>query len=144
MSDVKKQVEFLRHVPLFTGLNDRQLKSIAKILTIRDYRNGDAIISQGKGGQGLFIISKGSAQAVRKQEDGAEVEVNQFGPSDFFGELALLDAGVRTASVIATSDVECLILTRLDFEGVLRGDPEMSIVILQELARRFRRALEAL
>jgi CRP/FNR family cyclic AMP-dependent transcriptional regulator len=144
MADVRKQVEILRHVPLFTGLNDRQLKTIAKLLTVRNYRDGEVIISQGKGGQGLFIIAEGSAKAIRKQDDGSEVEVNQFGPNDFFGELALLDDGVRTASVVATSAVQCLILTRLDFGGVLRGDPEMSIVILQELARRFRRALEAL
>jgi CRP-like cAMP-binding protein len=125
-------------------LNDRQLKSLAKILTIRDYHTGDEIITQGQGGQGLFIISKGTAKAIRTQPDGENVEVNQFGPNDFFGELALLDDGVRTASVAATSEVQCLILTRLDFQGILRGDPEMSIVILQELARRFRRALESL
>lgn len=144
MAEVKQQVEILRHVPLFAGLNDRQLRSIAKILTIRDYHEGDAIITQGKGGQGLFVVAKGTAKAIRSQTDGSEVEVNQFGPDDFFGELALLDDGVRTASVIATSEVQCLILTRLDFQGVLRGDPEMSIIILQELARRFRRALESM
>jgi CRP/FNR family transcriptional regulator, cyclic AMP receptor protein len=144
MADVKRQVEILRHVPLFIGLNDRQLKSLAQILTIREYHDGDKIITQGKGGQGLFIVSKGTAKAIRTQPDGEDVEVNQFAPNDFFGELALLDDGVRTASVIATSEVQCLILTRLDFEGTLRGDPEMSIVILQELAKRFRRALESL
>ncbi len=144
MPEIKNQIEILRHVPLFIDLNDRQLKSLAKILTVRDYRDGEAIITQGKGGQGLFIVAKGTAKALRTQPDGAVVEVNQFGPDDFFGELALLDDGVRTATVVATSDVQCLILTRLDFQGILRGDPEMSIVILQELAKRFRRALDSL
>ncbi len=144
MPEIKTQIGILRHVPLFIDLNDRQLKSLAKILTVRDYRDGEAIITQGKGGQGLFIVAKGTAKALRTQPDGTVVEVNQFGPDDFFGELALLDDGVRTATVVATSDVQCLILTRLDFQGILRGDPEMSIVILQELAKRFRRALDSL
>ena len=144
MADVKQQIEILRHVPLFTGLNDRQLRSLAKILTVREYHDGDEIITQGNGGQGLFIISKGTAKVIRLQPDGEAVEVNRFVPNDFFGELALLDDGVRTASVIATSEMQCLILTRLDFQGILRGDPEMSIVIMRELAKRFRRALDSI
>ena len=144
MADVKQQIEILRHVPLFTGLNDRQLRSLAKILTVREYHDGDEIITQGNGGQGLFIISKGTAKVIRLQPDGEAVEVNRFVPNDFFGELALLDDGVRTASVIATSELQCLILTRLDFQGILRGDPEMSIVIMRELAKRFRRALDSI
>jgi CRP-like cAMP-binding protein len=81
---------------------------------------------------------------VRSQSDGEEVEVNTLGPNDFFGELALLDDGVRTASVIATSKMECLILTRLDFQGIVRTEPDMAISLLEEMAKRFRRALNTL
>ena len=73
------------------------------------------------------------------------MEVNTFGPTDFFGELALLDDGLRTASVKAVESTRCLVLTRWDFLAALReADVEMSIVILQELAKRFRRALDSL
>jgi len=70
--------------------------------------------------------------------------VNTFGPTDFFGELALLDDGLRTASVVATEATQCLVLTRWDFLGVLKQDVDMAIVILEELAKRFRVALDVL
>ena len=64
--------------------------------------------------------------------------------TDFFGELALLDDGLRTASVVATEQTQCLALTRWDFITALREDAEMAVLILQELAKRFRRALDSL
>jgi CRP-like cAMP-binding protein len=81
---------------------------------------------------------------LRERSDGVKVTVNNFGPTDYFGELALLDDGLRTASVVTTEPTTCLVLTRWDFMGALREDVEMAILILQELARRFRRALDAL
>ena len=63
---------------------------------------------------------------------------------NIFGELALLDDGLRTASVIATEATQCLVLARWDFLAILREDAEMAVIILEELARRFRRALDKL
>lgn len=144
MVDIKTYVQILSRVPLFSGLNEKQLKKLANRLTKRDYTEGDAIITQGKGGEGLFVLSEGKAEAVRIQPDGETITVNAFSANDFFGELALLDEGLRTASVIAKSDVSCLILTRWDFKGILKNEPEMAITMLEELAKRFRRALETL
>ena len=144
MVDIKIYTQILGRVPLFSGLSEKQLKKLANRLTKRDYPVGQAIITQGKGGEGLFILSEGIAEAVRVQPDGETTTVNAFGVNDFFGELALLDEGLRTASVIAKSDVSCLILTRWDFKGILKNEPEMAITMLEEMAKRFRRALETL
>jgi len=144
MVDIKAYVQILSRVPLFSGLSEKQLKKLANRLTKRDYDKDDAIITQGKGGEGLFVLVDGKAEAVRRQPDGESISVNTFGPNDFFGELALLDEGLRTASVIAKSDVSCVILTRWDFKGILKNEPEMAITMLEELAKRFRRALETL
>ena len=144
MVDIKSYVQIMSRVPLFTGLSEKQLKKLANRLTKRDYASGDAIITQGKGGEGLFILVEGMAEAVRLQPDGESITVNSFRENDFFGELALLDEGLRTASVIAKTDVTCLILTRWDFKGILKNEPEMAITMLEELAKRFRRALETL
>jgi CRP/FNR family cyclic AMP-dependent transcriptional regulator len=76
--------------------------------------------------------------------DGEKVVVNTFGPTDFFGEIALLDDGPRTASVVTTEPTQCLVLTRWDFHGVLKEDVDMAITILGEMAKRFRIALDAL
>lgn len=142
MSDLKQTTQFLSRVPLFAGLNDRQLEHIARRLVEREYPAGQAIVTQGAGGEGFFIVVSGRAQAIRERADGAKIIVNTFGPADFFGELALLDDGPRTASVVTTEPTRCLALTRWDFLAALREDPEMAITVLQELAQRFRRALE--
>lgn len=144
MLDQKTVVEFLAKVPLFQGLKKRQLEAIAKRFVERDYAADKEIVTQGKGGEGLFIVVSGHAVVMRERSDGEKVQVNAFGPSDFFGELALLDDGPRTASVIATEPTKCLALTRWDFFGALRSDVEMAITILQELSKRFRMALDAL
>jgi CRP/FNR family cyclic AMP-dependent transcriptional regulator len=144
MSDPKQTVRFLDSVPLFSGLNSRQLEHLARRFVERDYAAGQAIVTQGTGGEGFFIVASGRAEAIRERADGTRAVVNTFGPTDFFGELALLDDGLRTASVVTTEPTRCLVLTRWDFLAALREDPEMAIVVLQELARRFRRALETM
>jgi len=144
MSDLKQTVGFLHKIPLFQGLNNRQYEHLAKRMVERRYDAGKAIVNQDQGGEGFFIIISGKAEALRERSDGVKVAVNNFGSMDYFGELALLDEGLRTASVVTTEPTTCLVLTRWDFLAALREDVEMSILILQELARRFRRALDAL
>lgn len=145
MIDQKQKISFLEKVPLFHGLKHAYLERLAKRMVEREYASGQAIVTQGLGGEGFFIIVSGAAEAVRERSDGAKAVVNNFGPTDFFGELALLDDGLRTASVLATEPTACLLLTRWDFLASLReANVEMSITILEELAKRFRRALDAL
>ena len=142
MVKIEEIVGFLQRVLLFHGLNKRQLQRLAKRFVERKYPAGQAIVTQGHGGEGFFIIVSGKAEAIRERSDGTKAVVNTFGPTDFFGELALLDEGIRTASVVTKEDTTCLALTSWDFLGTLKEDAEMAIVILQELARRFRVALD--
>jgi CRP-like cAMP-binding protein len=144
VADLKQMVGFLQNVPIFQSLRARDLERLARRMVERQYAAGEPIVTQGNGGEGFFVIALGKGEAFR-EHDGNKVSVNTFGPTDFFGELALLDDGLRTASVVATEPTTCFVLTRWDFLAALReGDVEMSITILQELARRFRRALDAL
>ena len=135
------KMSFLSKVPLFAGLTDRQKKRLSKRFITREYKAGDAIVTQGKGGAGLFTIISGRAEAVVQSVDGEKSVVNVFGPTDFFGEIALLDDGPRTASVIARENTECMILSREDFVASLKNDADMGVVIAEELAKRFRRFL---
>ncbi len=143
MADLERIAEILGKVPLFESLNKRQLQNLARIFIDRQCQAGEVIVPQGREGYGFFIVASGKAEAVRERADGTKSVVNTFGPGDFFGELALLDNGPRTASVIAVEPTECLILPRENFLGVLRRDGEMAVAILTELAKRFRTSLEA-
>jgi len=145
MSDIKHTIGFLQNVPLFHRLDQRHLERLALRMVERVYASGQPIVTQGQGGEGFFIVVSGKAEACRERSDGVKTVVNTFVPADYFGELALLDDGTRTASVIAVEPSTCLVLTRWDFLSVLReSDVEMSVILLQELANRFRRALDAL
>jgi CRP/FNR family transcriptional regulator, cyclic AMP receptor protein len=137
-------IQFLQRVPLFQGLDNRQLDRVAQRLIERHFPAGERIVTQGQVGQGLFIMVSGRAEATRERLDGTAVVVNTFGPTDFFGEMALLDEGVRTATVQALEATDCLALTYWDFQGILKQDADMAVIILQVLARRFRAALDAL
>ena len=144
MSPTQDLTQVLAKVPLFRGLSKRQLQGLAATATQRTYAAGDRIVTQGQGGIGLFVILSGSAQAIHTAADGQEIVVNTFGPTDFFGELAMLNDEPRTASVVATADTECLVLARWEFLGKLKADAEMAVLILQELAKRFQKALGVL
>ncbi len=140
-----KTVSFLTQVPLFRDLKKGRLQRLARwSLVRRHYAAGEEIVRQGNGGIGLFIVVSGRAEAVHTCADGTRRVVNTFGPTDFFGELTMLTDEPRTASVVALEDTECLVLPRWDIIGVLRRDGEMAALILQELSKRFQRAMSAL
>jgi CRP-like cAMP-binding protein len=134
----------LAKVPLFKELKGRQLERLGQTMVSHDYQTGQDIVTQGESGVGLFVIVSGEAEVIHIRTDGSKAVVNVLGETDYFGELALLTEGARTASVIATQPTQCLVLTRWNFLAVLKGDAEMAVSILEEMAWRFRTALEVL
>ena len=143
MPDLKASADFLARVPLFRALKHRQIENLAGSMVRRKYTAGETIVTQGKEGIGLFVLVSGKAEVVRTGAEGGSVTLNVFGPMDFFGELALLDGGPHTASVVAVEETECLVLAHWEFVGKLKLDPDMVTVIMQEVVRRFHRALQA-
>ncbi len=139
MAKPDDMVNFLVTIPLFHGLNNKQLKLLANRFVPRSYEAGKNIVTQGKGGEGMFVMISGRAEAVVESSDGTKNTVNEFVSRDFFGEVAMLDDGPRTASVIATEETECLVLTRSDFIALMKNDAEMAIEITVALAKRLRR-----
>ncbi len=144
MTGTSEIVQALQQVPLFQDLENRHLKKLAGRFVDRHYPVGHEMVIQGAGGEGFFVVLSGKAEAVRTRADGEKVVVNSFGPGSFFGEMALLDAGIRTATVTALEPTDCLVLRHEDFIGLLKEDGEIAVVVLQELAKRFRIALDRL
>jgi CRP/FNR family transcriptional regulator, cyclic AMP receptor protein len=135
-------VRALSNIPLFHGLNERQIKNLAKRFSELNYAEGDVIVAQGKIGVGLFVIESGRVEVLRERIDGTKVLIEVLGPGSFFGELSLLDEEPRTASCVAIEPAKCLAITRLDFLEVLKEDIDIPILMMKELARRLRMALE--
>jgi CRP/FNR family cyclic AMP-dependent transcriptional regulator len=144
MEKVDGIIKFLDKVPMFHSLSRRQLEVLAKRVIERKFSAGTTIVSQGKGGEGFFIVYEGKVDVIRERSDGTKAVVNQLTAGDFFGEMALLDDGLRTATCTAVEDTICYVLPRWDFVAVLKDDTEIAVSILEEMAKRFRAALEVL
>jgi CRP-like cAMP-binding protein len=121
-------------------LNNRQLKQIADLCAQRSFEPDQKIVTQGERGFGMFLLINGRAEAVLEQTDGKETVVNEFGPTDYFGEVNILDGGPRTASVIAREGTGCLFLGWVAFIAMMNKDAKMATDIAVERAKRLRRA----
>ncbi|HEX7874777.1 MAG TPA: Crp/Fnr family transcriptional regulator [Sphingobium sp.] len=103
-------------------------------------RKGEAIIRQGDDGNALLILLEGQARVTVYSANGREIVLEYAGPGTVLGEIALLDGGVRTASVIAMGPLKYLILPRSVFEHVVASNHRMALRLMKELATRLRRA----
>jgi CRP-like cAMP-binding protein len=130
---LRDTVAELEKVPLFTGLDRKELEMLAHLLKERRYRAGTAIVEAGATGHGLYVITEGRA-VVRK--DGRTVA--RLGPGDFFGEIAVLDDGPRTADITAEEDTACLMLAAWEVRPLLQENASITFKMLMEMARRQR------
>jgi CRP/FNR family cyclic AMP-dependent transcriptional regulator len=128
--------QYLQHlaaVPLFRGLTNKELRDIAKATVELDIEEGREFVTQGDVGREAFIIVEGKAEAVRNGK-----KIGELGPGDCVGELALLDHGPRTASVVAITPMTVLVLGPREFTGVLDEVPTLNHKLLAYLAGRVR------
>jgi len=131
-------LEFLRQMPLFAGLSDTELESVARDFVTRQFRQGETIFRQGDAGQLLYLIRSGSVRIFVMDEEGRETSVVLYGPGDVFGELAVIDELPRSASVIAMEDTAVLALTRDQLREHMRREPLLAHNFLKALSRRLR------
>jgi CRP/FNR family transcriptional regulator, cyclic AMP receptor protein len=134
----KRVVEQLTQVPLFSDCSNRDLQTIARVVKDIDHHAGTVIAREGEPGVGLFVIVDGEAEVTIGGKKKATL-----GPGEFFGEIALLDGGPRTATVTAITDVKLLGLTEWVFRGLMQEHPSIAIKTLQQMAGRLRSATKA-
>ncbi len=134
------EINFLRNVPIFAELEEKDLLKVVKLGTSQKYKKGNIVVLEQESGAALFVIISGKVKVVRMDEDGREVILSMFGPGEFFGEMSLLDGLARSASVIATVKSELFMIHRRDFLELLNEFPTVTISLLAELAMRLRKA----
>jgi len=132
------KVGALGAVPLFQGLSARQLEQIVQHADEVPMRAGTTLAEEGKTGLELVFLLDGEAEV---SQGGASV--NQLGPGDFFGEIALLDGGPRTATVTAKTDLNLLVVHKNAFDHLLEAVPGLQQEILLALCAYLRRAESA-
>ena len=128
-----EKVEWIKHAPLFANLSKRDLAQVAHLADEIDLREGTEMTRQGGPAREFFVLLEGEAD-VRKNGR----RINQLGPGDFFGEIALVSDGPRTATVTATSPVHALVITDRDFRRLMKEQPEIQSKVLAAVAARLQ------
>lgn len=126
-------IELIKQVPLFHGLNDKQLETLARNFTDRTFSSGQQVTAEGSGGVGFFVIESGEATVSVGGDDRGTL-----GPGDYFGEVALIDEGARSATINATSDLRCYGLTPWQFRPLVEENASIAWPLLQTMAKRLR------
>jgi CRP/FNR family transcriptional regulator len=123
----------LAKVPLFAGLDKKQLERIASGMAERRFKAGDKLTEQGSSGVGFFVIGEGTADVTVDGESRRTI-----GPGDYFGEIALLSDATRTrtATITATTDVLAYGMTAWEFKPMVESNPELAWKLLTVMADR--------
>ena len=127
--------ELIRQVPLFAGLNKKELQGLASTMKERDFDAGDTIASEGATGIGFFVIDEGEA-TVSVHGD----EVGTLKHGDTFGEVALIDDGARTATITAKTPLKCYGITSWEFRPLVESNATLAWKMLETMAKRLRDA----
>ena len=124
--------DLLTHVPLFSDLNKGELEEIARSMKQRTFSQGQEIAVEGESGVGFFVIEDGEAR-VTVQGD----QVRRLGPGDYFGEVALITQGPRTATVTADTDLKTYGMTFWDFRPLVEETPSIAWKLLQSAVKQY-------
>ena len=134
----------LVRVDLLSSLSAAELEIIGRHTRRETFPGSKIIFREGDPGNALFIVTKGRASAYLSQANGGDIRLATFAPGTIFGELAILDAGPRSASIVADDDVVCYALSDQKFAELSKEAPAVAIKLLsglgRELSRRLRRA----
>ena len=151
MAEVSRSdtIRMLDEVPLFTGLTKRQLTAVAKVVDHVSFEPGAVLVKEMDVGRRLIIIRQGTAEVTRHAvaaepgwpqgiDHGMSRRLATVGPGDVVGELSILDGKPTSASIVAETPVEALVLYRTRFNQLLGSMPELYPRLLVAMAERIR------
>jgi CRP/FNR family transcriptional regulator len=126
-------IDMLKKVPLFAGLDNKELQEIARSMRERRFKAGDTVTQEGAGGVGFFVVEEGQADVNVGGESKGSV-----GPGDYFGEIALINESPRTATLTARTDMLCYGMTPWDFRPLVETNSTIAWKLLTAMAEKMR------
>ena len=124
--------ELLKQVPLFSDLEDRELQQIANSMKSRTFSAGQQVAVEGESGVGFFVIEDGTAKVTVHGD-----EVRTLGAGDYFGEVALITQGPRSATVTAETDLKTYGMTSWEFRPLVEDTPSLAWKLLQSAVKQY-------
>lgn len=124
-------VEVLAHVPLFAELDQSELQLLADSMWERCFQAGEVVTTEGEPADGFFVVESGEAEVTVQGQPRAAMTAG-----DYFGEIALLMGSERTATITATSELQCYGLSPAAFRAIVEGNPTIAWKVMQSMAER--------
>jgi uncharacterized membrane protein len=134
----------LAEVPFFEFLDEEERNALAGLVEVVKVAAGTPVFNYGDPGDCLYVIRSGEVEVFFKDDTGQRIVLETAGRGHVFGEISLLDGGPRTASVVATQDLEALRVDRADLETFLRKNPHAALDMLTATGKRLRNTAELL
>ena len=137
-------IEMLGEVPLFALLDQKERKSLAKLLNTRHFDKGDTVFSYGDAGDALYLVRAGRVEVFVENTEGEKILLAKNEAGDLFGEISLLDGGARTATAVCVEETEVLTLDREHLLKFITQHPHAALDLLAVMGRRLRNTDELL
>ena len=135
-------VDLLARVPLLSGLEPAELERIAQVAIPRSFPKGARVFHEGDTSDACYVIRSGEVRVTREHPDGRAIALATLGPGELVGELAMIDGGVRSASVEALTDVDLLAVSATDMRGLLERNAQITAKLVVALTKRLRETNE--
>lgn len=138
----RETLDLLSQVPLLVGLDPEALGALVGQATVRSYRANTVIMEKGDEASALYVVLSGRVRVFSADDKGKEYVLNELGPSDYLGELALIDDCTRTASVLTLVPSRFLVIPKASFQAFLTSRPSVALQLITALAARVRKLTE--
>ena len=135
LDSLSQEVDILRRIPLFSGIEPAKLKLLAFVSERLEYQEGQNLFRQEQVGDAAYVIIEGAADVIVESEDG-EIPVAELGDNAFVGEIAILCDVPRTATVRAKTKLDVLKIKKEHFLALIKDFPDLGIEVMRELASR--------
>src|SRR5918911_1628381 len=142
MATLEDSVELLGAVPVFEELAPDDLRRVADVAVPRRFASQQVIFREGDSSDTCYVVRTGHTRALRENTDGRMIALAHFGPGDIFGELAMFDDELRSATIETLDDVEAIAIAGSDMRRLMRQHAEIGVKLVIALGRRLREANE--
>ena len=143
-TSIPEKILRLKNITIFEGLSASELAAIASVTEEVQYPAGDNVIKEGEAGETMFLIMNGAVSVIKGEakEGGQEIELARIGTGDYFGEMALFEDAVRSATIRTAEESRFLVLHKQEFTEIVREYPQIALHICKALSSRIRKLHE--
>lgn len=135
---ISEKIMLLKGIEIFQGLSVSELAAIASVVEEVDYPAGEIIIKEGTSGENLYLMINGEVSVIKDLGDINEVEMDRMTAGDYFGEMALFEDSVRSASIRTEKSSAFMVLHKQEFKEIVREYPQIALEICKVLIGRIR------